>query len=312
VAAAACGAVTAGAAAESIAALSAYAKNLGLAFQIVDDLLDVAGDRAHRQGRPRRRAQDDVRLVQRRRRRAAARGGAVPDGGSRARRRSAPGRIACASSPPSSRSDACERRPRTGRPRVDDLRQQLKSLGYLDAGVDRFLLAPARGTRVPSRWPRARACASGARRRAPRPGGGARPRRAPARARQRLRDALVLALYLGVLFFLAVAASRSSSASAPRHGRACATIASPSARAVVSGTRLDHLGRCLVYLTFWWRNANAGFGWSAPVWTAFALAVAVGTSLLLVTPCASPRSRSWAREGDPAALPQSRSRRGGP
>ena len=38
---------------------------------------------------------------------------------------------------------------------------------------------------------------------------------------------------------------------------------------------------CLVYLTFWWRNANAGFGWSAPVWTAFALVVAVGISLLL-------------------------------
>ena len=38
---------------------------------------------------------------------------------------------------------------------------------------------------------------------------------------------------------------------------------------------------CLLYLTFWWRNANAGFGWSAPVWTAFALVVAVGISLLL-------------------------------
>lgn len=44
VAAAACGALSAGAAAESIPALAAYAKNLGLAFQIVDDLLDVAGD----------------------------------------------------------------------------------------------------------------------------------------------------------------------------------------------------------------------------------------------------------------------------
>jgi geranylgeranyl pyrophosphate synthase len=46
IAAAVCGALTAGAAAEPIGALSAYAKNLGLAFQIVDDLLDVAGDPA--------------------------------------------------------------------------------------------------------------------------------------------------------------------------------------------------------------------------------------------------------------------------
>jgi geranylgeranyl diphosphate synthase type II len=46
VAAAACGALTAGAAAEPLAALSAYAKNLGLAFQIVDDMLDVTGDSA--------------------------------------------------------------------------------------------------------------------------------------------------------------------------------------------------------------------------------------------------------------------------
>jgi geranylgeranyl diphosphate synthase, type II len=40
------GAMTAGASASHIASLSAFAKNLGLAFQIIDDLLDVEGDPA--------------------------------------------------------------------------------------------------------------------------------------------------------------------------------------------------------------------------------------------------------------------------
>ncbi len=46
VAAATAGALIADAAAEPITNLTAYAKNLGLAFQIVDDLLDVEGDPA--------------------------------------------------------------------------------------------------------------------------------------------------------------------------------------------------------------------------------------------------------------------------
>jgi geranylgeranyl diphosphate synthase type II len=45
-AAATCGAMTAGASSDQIAAVAAYAKNLGLAFQIVDDLLDVEGNPA--------------------------------------------------------------------------------------------------------------------------------------------------------------------------------------------------------------------------------------------------------------------------
>ena len=51
-AAAVAGAVTAGGRPDQAAALSAYAKNLGLAFQIVDDLLDVEGDPAET-GKPR-------------------------------------------------------------------------------------------------------------------------------------------------------------------------------------------------------------------------------------------------------------------
>ena len=43
-AAATTGAVVSGATPDSIRSLSAYAKNLGLAFQIIDDLLDVEGD----------------------------------------------------------------------------------------------------------------------------------------------------------------------------------------------------------------------------------------------------------------------------
>lgn len=43
-AAATAGGVTAGAPADAIGSLAAFAKNLGLAFQIIDDLLDVAGD----------------------------------------------------------------------------------------------------------------------------------------------------------------------------------------------------------------------------------------------------------------------------
>jgi hypothetical protein len=168
-------------------------------------------------------------------------------------------------------------------PRVDDLRQQLKSLGNLDAGVDRFLLAPARGTRGPV------ALAARSSLRVGLLGGvllgpavaiglGAR---LPGLV-SGVRDAVVLALYLGILFVLGVAAfsfvvSLATAALVrTRHDGFArrARLASATAGWIVSAA-------CLVYLTLWWRNANAGFGWSAPVWTSFALVVAVGISLLV-------------------------------
>lgn len=156
-------------------------------------------------------------------------------------------------------------------PRVDELRQRLRSLGYLDAGVDRFVLAPARGTRGPI------GLAARASMRVGLLGGlmlgpaaalgvGAR---VPGLV-SGVRDAGVIALYLAVFFFAAIAAASfvvSLAASFPRGGgRAAAWVFT--------------IGS-LLYLTLWWRNANAGFGWSAPVWTAFALIVAVAISLLL-------------------------------
>jgi hypothetical protein len=155
--------------------------------------------------------------------------------------------------------------------RIDELRQRLRALGYLDAGVDRFVLAPARETRGPV------GLAIRASLRVGLLGGLLLGPAAALGVGARIpglisggRDAVVLALYLAVFFFAAIVAASfvvSLTASFARAGgRAAAwmfTIGS------------------LLYLTLWWRNANAGFGWSAPVWTSFALVVAVAISLLL-------------------------------
>ncbi len=66
-ASAALGALAARARPAEVAAVVAYAKNLGLAFQIVDDLIDVTGGRGGRQGRGQGPQEDDLRLVLRRR-----------------------------------------------------------------------------------------------------------------------------------------------------------------------------------------------------------------------------------------------------
>lgn len=163
--------------------------------------------------------------------------------------------------------------------RVDDLRRQLRSLGYLDAGVDRFVLGPAREARRPAAIALLASLRIGAI---------AAVLLGPAAAigiGSRLtglvtgpRDAIVLAIYLGVLFGAAVTLAAfvaslllivSGGAFVVRRARALSLALG----ALVSAG-------CLLYLTLWWRTANAS-GWSAPVWTALALVVAVTISLLL-------------------------------
>ncbi len=164
--------------------------------------------------------------------------------------------------------------------RVDELRQQLRALGYLDAGINRFVLGPATDRRPP--WNIAvlaavRVSAVAALLLGPAAAVGMNGR-FPGLVTGG-RDAAVLAAYLGLLFGVAVflltlamtlavaAVARGSAVSRARR-------LSRTAGAIVAIA-------CLVYLTLWWRSANAGFGWSAPAWTAFALTVAVVISLLL-------------------------------
>jgi hypothetical protein len=163
---------------------------------------------------------------------------------------------------------------------VDELRQRLRSMGYLDAGVNRFVLGPATDRRAPSTIALLAAV---------RVGSLAALLLGPAAAiglNGRVpglvtgpRDAFVVAIYLGIFFGAAVSLVTFAIS---------VGVAAIGAGGVAERTR--GLSRaagaimamaCLAYLTLWWRSANAGLGWTAFVWTAFALAVAVGISLLL-------------------------------
>ena len=168
-------------------------------------------------------------------------------------------------------------------PRVDELRQRLRSLGYLDAGVDRFVLGPARATRRPSAIALLASVRVGAM--AALLLGPAAALGLSARVPGLVvgpRDALVVAIYLGGFFGAAMTLA--------------ALVASLLVSWVVrqSGGRLAGRGQwlsrlagglvtlvCLVYLTLWWQTVIAGLGWSAPIWTLSALALAAAMSLLL-------------------------------
>ena len=163
---------------------------------------------------------------------------------------------------------------------VDELRQRLRSLGYLDAGVDRFVLGPARETRAPL------AIAALA---SVRIGVLAALLLGPAVAigmGVRLpglitgpRDAIVIALYLG-LFFGAAAAAVAFVASLIVT-RLPLPFVSARPRLVSRGAGVIVGGATLLYLTLWWGIANAEAAALSPLWTAFVLVIAVAISLLL-------------------------------
>ena len=165
-------------------------------------------------------------------------------------------------------------------PRVDELRQQLRSLGYLDAGVDRFVLGPARSARRPAAIAALAslrvgilaaillgpAAAIGLRTRLPGLVTGA-------------QDAMVIALYLGVLF--GVAAVIFSFASSMLVARVTGTADVRRARLMSRATGTVVAIGSLTYLTLWWRSASTELAWTTPGWTTVVLLVAVLISLLL-------------------------------
>src|SRR5687768_4240141 len=188
--------------------------------------------------------------------------------------------IGCASCRPSWPRGACDvADPRHGTEaadaaRVDDLRQRLRSLGYLDAGVDRFVLAPAgRGHRpaVIALFASGRIGALAALLLGPAAAVGL-VSRMPGLVTGP-RDAVVAGIYLGVLFGVC-AAVVSFLVALPVSWIASSTT--------VTGARLVRRARmlsiaagtivgvaALAYLTLWWRTTSPDPAWSSPLWTAF-------------------------------------------
>ena len=170
------------------------------------------------------------------------------------------------------------------KPSVDDLRARLRDLGYLDAGVDRFVLGPVRGSR---------GLLSVAARASARIGVIAGLLLGPSASAALavwlpglvtgLRDGLVLAAYLGLVFGAAVAVaallvSLLLGAVVTRMGGGGPGRAQGLAR--VAGLLVA--AACLAYLVLWWRTVSpAGLVWAAASWTLPALAAAAALSLLL-------------------------------
>jgi hypothetical protein len=171
-------------------------------------------------------------------------------------------------------------------PGVDVVRARLRELGYLDAGVDRFVLGPVRGGRGPfaAAW-----------RASLRIGFLAALLFGPSTAIAlgvRLpgfitgaRDAVVLAVYLGGLFGVGVAALSLLAVLALAHlaGRSRGLTAGPDRGPLLArGAGAIVALACLAYMVLWWRTVNpAGTVWSSAAWTWPVLAFSTALSMLL-------------------------------
>lgn len=190
--------------------------------------------------------------------------------------------------------------------RVDDLRDRLRALGYLDARVDRFVLAPAT---------RERGALSIALRASLRIGALAAALLGPAAATGvalRLpalvtgpRDALVLAAYFALVAgaattLVACAAAAAARLVARSIGRRPRTARGARLGAAVAGLAAG--SACLAYLTLWWRTATGEMPWGTPTGTLFALAVAAAISLLLGHAVRVAALGIAARAADPSLL----------
>jgi hypothetical protein len=169
--------------------------------------------------------------------------------------------------------------------RVDELRQQLRALGYLDGGVDRFVLGAAREARSPA----AIAWLSGLR-----IGALAAVLIGPAAAigvAARIpglitgpRDGFVVAAYLGVVFGAAVCVAAALACLAVSWiARRPAKSGRSRRRPAATGAGIVVAIASLAYLTLWWDVSTFGglTGTWNVAWTLLGLAFAAGVSLLI-------------------------------
>ena len=171
---------------------------------------------------------------------------------------------------------------RDGVASIDELRQRLRALGYLDAGVDRFVLGSAARAKHPAgialfaslRIGMLAAALLG-------------PTAAIALVARMPglvtgpRDAVVAAIYLGILFgaSLAAAAFVLSLGASWLASRTASSGDRARRLAIAAGVLVT--AACLAYLTLWWKTASPAFAWSSPIWTTVALAVVAAISVLL-------------------------------